>query len=184
MTERTDVASGSPAKSRLSRRNLMVAAGGIGLAAAMLESAWPDVAGADPQGIYAVTLGDATSYFRSVSGLGSETEVVEVVEGGSPNTVHKVPGRLKWPAIVLKNGVSSTMQLYNWRQMVIDSATNPSIPFRKDGSIAFLARSGTPIARWNFFRGWPSSLLAQGDDQGLMIETVEIANEGIQRVAV
>jgi phage tail-like protein len=47
--------------------------------------------------------GMPTAYFRSVSGISVEIEVVEFREGGS-NDVHKIPGRVKYPNLVLKQG--------------------------------------------------------------------------------
>jgi hypothetical protein len=45
--------------------------------------------------------GMPTAFFRSVSGLSVEIEVVEFREGGESGAVHKLPGRVKYPNIVL-----------------------------------------------------------------------------------
>ena len=54
-----------------------------------------------------------TAYFRSVSGLSVEIEVVEFREGGS-NDVHKIPGRVKYPNLVLKEGFTGASELQKW----------------------------------------------------------------------
>ena len=44
------------------------------------------------------------NFFRSCGGLKSESEVVEVAEGGVNHTTHKLIGRTKFPNLVLKKG--------------------------------------------------------------------------------
>ena len=70
---------------------------------------------------FAVDLqGHVTGYFTECSGLGSETETIEhkVVNEAGVEVVMKVPGRLKWENIVLKRGITSDMQIWEWRKMV------------------------------------------------------------------
>ena len=57
--------------------------------------------------------GMPTAYFRSVSGLKVEIEVVEFREGGS-NDVRKLPGQVKYPNLVLKQGFSGVSELQKW----------------------------------------------------------------------
>ena len=63
--------------------------------------------------------GKVTGYFSEVSGLGSEQEVIEhkVVNEKGVEVVMKIPGRLKWENIVLKRGITSDMQIWDWRQI-------------------------------------------------------------------
>ena len=54
---------------------------------------------------FTVTIGNTEdAFFRSCSGLKSETEVVELVEGGVNGSTHKLLGHTKFPNIVLKKG--------------------------------------------------------------------------------
>ena len=52
--------------------------------------------------------------FHEVSGLSVEVEVIEFSEGGNNNFIHKLPGRVKYPNIVLKRGFTGDLALYNW----------------------------------------------------------------------
>src|SRR5437660_3390771 len=63
--------------------------------------------------------------FRSVSGLKSESSVVELEEGGFNGTTRKLIGRTKFPNIVLKQGLCTpNSQLWKLRQLFLnDSAT-------------------------------------------------------------
>ena len=72
--------------------------------------------------------------FTECSGLGSHIEVVEVREGGdATSATRKVPGRVTYPDIVLKWGVTTSRELYNWHQAVINGQLQ-----RKSGSVVLL----------------------------------------------
>ena len=114
--------------------------------------------------------------FTECSGLGSEIHVVEYREGTEPNlTVRKVPGKVTYPDIVLKWGVTDSRELYNWHLAVINGNLQ-----RKNGSIILLDDQGQEKLRWNFFDAWPSkwegpTLNASSSD--VAIETLTLTCE-------
>ena len=117
--------------------------------------------------------------FQECSGFDSTVEVIEHREGGENSTVRKIPGMAKYSNIVLKWGMTDDADLYNWHRRVVDGAIE-----RKNGSVVLLDRLGNEVARWNFFRAWPTkwdgpNLTAEGND--VAIESLELAHEGIQR---
>src|SRR5262245_66632715 len=60
----------------------------------------------------------ATAFFKSVGGIKSETEVVDVKVGGRNDATVKLPGPNKWSNIVLKRGFSKgkdSFSLLKWR---------------------------------------------------------------------
>ena len=66
--------------------------------------------------------GKLSGYFTSVSGIGSETEVITqkiVSEKGEP-IIKQIPGRLTWNPITLRRGVTDLKDVWDWRQMVVD----------------------------------------------------------------
>lgn len=89
--------------------------------------------------------------FMECTGLGSHIEVVEYREGSEPGTVRKIPGKVTYPDIVLKWGVTSSRDLYDWHLAVINGQLQ-----RKAGSVILRAADGTDVVRWNFFDAWPS----------------------------
>ena len=95
-----------------------------------------------------------SGYFTEVSGLGSENEVIEhkVVNEKGIEVVLKIPGRLKWENIVLKRGITSNMDIWEWRKMVEDGDVAGA---RKNGSVVMYDQSLTEVARWNFENAWP-----------------------------
>jgi phage tail-like protein len=124
-------------------------------------------------------------YFTSVGGLGSENEVVEqkVVTKKGQQAVMKIPGRLTWEDITLSRGVTTNMDAFAWRQMVIDGKVKDA---RKNGSITMFDQALTPVVRWNFTNGWPSKLTGgelSSDSGDVVIEELTIVHEGITREA-
>jgi phage tail-like protein len=89
--------------------------------------------------------------FMACTGLGSPIEVVDYREGSEPVTVRKIPGKVSYPDIVLKWGVTTSRDLYNWHLAVINGQLQ-----RKSGSVVLLAADGTEAVRWNFTNAWPS----------------------------
>ena len=89
--------------------------------------------------------------FMECSGLGSHIEVVEYREGAEPATVRKLAGRVTYPDIVLKWGVTTSRELYDWHLAIIKGQLQ-----RRSGSVILLAADGTPTVRWNFSEAWPS----------------------------
>jgi phage tail-like protein len=134
----------------------------------------------DPYGQFNFLLeidGVVTAGFSEVSGLTTETSVIEYREGSDrTSSVRKLPGLTKYSNIVLKRGITKDRSLWDWRKTVIDGATR-----RVDGSIILLDESRQEVVRWNFRAGWPSkwegpTLNAKSSD--VAIETLEIAHEG------
>jgi phage tail-like protein len=130
--------------------------------------------------------GVVTGYFTECSGLGSEHEVVEhkVVTETGQEVVLKLPGRLKWDNITLKRGITSNLDIWDWRKQVEDGGVAGA---RRDGSIVMYDQELKPVARWDFERAWPlkvSGPSPKADSNEIGIEELTIAHEYITRVKV
>jgi phage tail-like protein len=122
--------------------------------------------------------GVARAAFSEVSGLESETAVIEY-RSGAENVMRKLPGLTKFRNIVLRRGVTQDRELWDWRQSIVEG--NPD---RRNGSIILLDDMRTEVVRWNFRNGWPCkwegpALNAKANE--VAIETLEIAHEGLER---
>ncbi len=130
--------------------------------------------------------GKLSGFFTQVSGIGSETEVVQqkVVNGETGETIiRQIPGRLTWTPVSLKRGVTSNVDIWEWRQMVVDGKIDDA---RTNCSIIAYSQDNSEIARWNFENAWPSKVTGPEMDAGstdYMIEDVTIVHEGVERVA-
>lgn len=134
----------------------------------------------DPYGRFNFLLeidGETKAGFTEVSGLNTETSVIEYREGNErTSSVRKLPGLTKYSNIVLKRGITRDRSLWDWRKTVIDGATR-----RVDGAIILLDESRQEVVRWNFRAAWPSKWegpVLNAKSNEVAIETLEIAHEG------
>lgn len=58
--------------------------------------------------------GQAVGQFREVSGLELTIDADEIKEGGQNGFVHKVPGRMLWPNLVLSRGITQNDRFFSW----------------------------------------------------------------------
>ena len=133
--------------------------------------------GVDVQGV-------VKGYFTECSGLGSENELIEqkVVNEKGQEVVLKLPGRLKWDNITLKRGITSSMDIWQWRKQVTDGDVDGA---RHDGSITMYDEHLKEVARWNFERAWPLKVTGpqpKSDSNEIGIEELTITHEFIVRV--
>jgi phage tail-like protein len=117
--------------------------------------------------------------FSECSGFSSHVEVIEYREGGDPNSVRKLPGKVSYQDITLKRGLTSSSELYDWHA----SALNPPIQ-RKNGSVVILDDTLAEQVRWNFTGAWISkwdgpALSGKGND--VAIETLTISCETLKK---
>jgi phage tail-like protein len=117
--------------------------------------------------------------FSECSGFGSNIEVIEYREGGDRSTVRKLPGKVSYPDIMLKWGVTDSRELYDWHR----AAVNGEIQ-RKNGSIILKNDLQQEKVRWNFTEAWPSKydapdFNAKGND--IAIDALTISCEGLVR---
>ena len=129
--------------------------------------------------------GELTGFFTEVSGLGSETEIVEskVVTPSGQQVVKKIPGRLKWDDITLKRGITSNLDIWEWRKQVEQGQVEGA---RRNGSIVMYNQEGSEIARWNFENAWPSKVSGpqpKADSNEIGVEEMILVHEFIERVS-
>ena len=130
-----------------------------------------------PAFYFEVEIAGQTGFFRSVSGLSIETEVVDYQEGGVNDVVHKLPGRTKYANIRLSRAFTGDRSLYDFY-----ARSKKPQPDRFAGRIVMYDRHGTLIAAWQFNNAFPAKWEGPDFDASkneLAIETIEIAHEGL-----
>lgn len=118
--------------------------------------------------------------FKSVSGLGDETETVDYREGGNNETTHKLVGATKFKNIVLKRGLTGR-EFLEWREKWRSEGKKE----RASGTIEQLDTMGNPRVTWEFIEAWPCKWELSEFDAGkseVSVETLEIAHEGLKCV--
>jgi len=102
-------------------------------------------------------------YFMECSGLSRSQEVIEIVEvtpqvwGKSSSTKGrvvrtKIPGNVKCDNIILKQGLTISMTMWNWLKAVEDGKWSEQF---RDGDITIYDQSDTERARFRFNGAWP-----------------------------
>lgn len=117
--------------------------------------------------------------FKSVTGMDSETEVIEFKQGNDM-VVRKKPGRTTYANIVLERGYTSTDNLWRWRKNIEDGLID-----RRSGAVIVLDQDGTTeVSRYNFYEAWPCKWYVpemNSDGSNMAIEKVELAVEKVER---
>jgi phage tail-like protein len=126
--------------------------------------------------------GVAQAGFSEVIIPDSSSEVIEHREGTDQITIRKQSGLVTYGNLILKWGITASMDLYNWRKQIEQGKVSSS---RKNMSVILMDEEGNDAARWDFASAWPSKykapdLKAEGTD--VAIETLEIVFESMQRV--
>ncbi|MGM9489724.1 phage tail protein [Ideonella sp. YS5] len=120
--------------------------------------------------------------FKEVAGLDIANDVVDYRNGDEPTHSRKLAGLVKFANITLKRGASDDQDLQKWRSLVLDGKMSDA---RKDGQIIYVDDEGKDAAEWDFVAAWPfkwtlSSFNASSNE--VLIETLELAHEGLKRV--
>lgn len=124
-------------------------------------------------------------HFMEVSGLELTVGVEEIQEGGENSFVHKLPGRMTWPNLVLKRGITQNDALIKWvnKSSGEQFAANGNKLTRSTAAITLVGPSGTRLRAWNFDGAFPvkwtgPSFAVASDD--MAVEELEIAHHGFR----
>jgi phage tail-like protein len=130
---------------------------------------------------YKVSVGGTEAGFNEVTGFEVSIDTIEYREGDDPTTPYKLPGLTKYSNITLKNGVTDSMELYNW----IKDCTEGKVE-RKVVTIIALGDDGSSLATWEITEAWPVKYNAPDFNavgSEVAIEYLELAHEGLKRTA-
>ena len=121
-----------------------------------------------------------SGHFTEVSGLGVKVERISYREAGSNSIVRAIPGRVTYPSVTLRFGLTSSAELWDWLITAVKGEVN-----RRNASIVMLDAAGsTEVLRWNLLNAWPEEWLGAPLDamsRELAIETLVLAHEGLGR---
>ncbi|HSI80973.1 MAG TPA: phage tail protein [Solirubrobacterales bacterium] len=116
--------------------------------------------------------------FSECSGLSVEIEVTEHQEGGLNDFVHKLPGPMKYPNLVLKRGITEEEALLEWLLKLEQESARPKV------TIDLMGPGGRRVRSWSFAAAlpvkWEGPTLNAGAND-LATETLEIAHQGMVR---
>jgi phage tail-like protein len=122
--------------------------------------------------------------FSEVSIGALSNDPIEYREGDELTTARKLTSLTKYGNAVLKWGVTASMELSEWHQLVVAGATVLE-EIRKTVVIRVQDEAGTDRAAFEVTRAWPckydpTDLKGLGNE--VAIDTLELCNEGIRRI--
>lgn len=124
--------------------------------------------------------------FSEVTIADSTTDAIEYREGNEPPHPRKLSGLTKYGNVTLKWGMTDSLELYQWHaDLVAKGSSDPKS--RRKVTVVVLDETGADKARFVIADAWPVKFTAPGTLTGkgndVAVESLELANEGIERVA-
>jgi len=123
--------------------------------------------------------------FREVTGLQVTVNVEEMREGGQNSFVHQLPGRMTWPHLVFRRGVTDSNALFDWFSKTSGEgfASNENKLTKSTGAVTVIDSAGIRLRSWEFIDvfpvRWKGPELSVETSQALE-EELEIAHHGFR----
>lgn len=119
--------------------------------------------------------------FSEVSLGAAITEVVEYRDGTDRSGVRKLPGLTHYANVILKRGITHSLELYQWHRMI---AEGRSADARRNIVVVLSDEARNDVARFILRNAWPvkyeaPSFSAAASD--VAIESLELTHEGLER---
>jgi|tagenome__1003787_1003787.scaffolds.fasta_scaffold20277459_2 phage tail-like protein len=118
---------------------------------------------------------DTIGYFSSCTGLELSCEVFEYQEGGNNDFVHRLPGPVTYPNLVLSRGLTNEEALLKWFWATHTKAE------RKE--VLLTLGEGSASRKWAFADAFPVRWTGPqigADGRTIATETLEIAHTGLK----
>jgi phage tail-like protein len=130
-------------------------------------------------GRFLVEIGsEVVANFQDCSGLAVEIEVQEYQEGGNNEFIHKLPGRMKYPNITLKRGITDNAQFSSWRPKVEGGKITVE---KKNLAIILFNHAGETVKTWEVSEAYPIKWTGpdfKASSMEVAIETLELVHQG------
>jgi phage tail-like protein len=123
--------------------------------------------------------------FREVSGLQVTVEMSPIKEGGQNGYVHNLPGRMTWPNIIFKRGLTQSDNLFAWLGKTSGEgfAGAGNKVTRSTGAITAITLQGVRLRAWKVQQVLP--VRWKGPDfattsSAILEEELEITHHGFK----
>jgi len=123
--------------------------------------------------------------FTEVAGLSVQLDVEELAEGGQNAYTHRLLGRMKWPNLVFKRGLTDTDALFDWLLECsgegLTKEGNKITP--RDAKVSVLNAKGQDMRVWIITGAqpvkWTGPKLATSSRE-LAVEELEVVHRGFR----
>lgn len=121
--------------------------------------------------------------FKSVSGLSVSIDTQDLPEGGENGYIHKLPGRMSWPNLVFKRGVTDGDALFGWINKTsgsgFSSAHNKLT--RHTGAVTVIGYDGSRLRSYQLSDVFPvrwTGPTFDAESNAVLEEELEITHHG------
>ncbi len=124
--------------------------------------------------VFSISTNRHDLHFQSVSGLSVEYEMEDYKEGGENRFVHQLPGRTKYPNLVLKRGVILDSVVTRWCMAAF--TLRKFIP--ADIIVILMNEKGLPLRTWNVVHAIPVKWMTSdlnAEKSEIVVETLELS---------
>jgi phage tail-like protein len=121
-------------------------------------------------------LGLTLGTFSGIKGLEAQVDLLEYREGGINDVVHRLPGAMTYPNLVLTNGLTS-VAIEEWFAKTRLGAERHTM------TVTFLDADGDPVRAWSFAEAFPvrwSGPTLSAGDTSVAGEELEVAHAGMK----
>jgi phage tail-like protein len=123
--------------------------------------------------------------FREIRGLQVDVGVHEMREGGQNGFVHKLPGRMSWPNVVFRRGLTQSDALFTWLNNSSGEgfASKNNKLVRTTGAITALDSTGARLRSWELVDVFPVRWKGPDFETGRnepLVEELEVAHHGFK----
>ena len=124
-------------------------------------------------------------WFMEVSGLEVTVETEDVQEGGQNSFVHRLPGRMTWPNLRLKRGVTKNDSLLTWlnKSSGEQFTASGNKLSRSSAALTLLGPAGERLRAWEFDGVFPikwSGPRFAVDSTDAATEELEVTHHGFR----
>ena len=132
---------------------------------------------------FTLSIGDiGVAGFSEVTIPDSTTDVIDYREGtNAPDLTYKLSGLTKYGDLTLKNGISHSMALYDWKRSV---ELMGGLQAQKNITITLYNEEDQETAKWTIDNAWPTKYEASGlnaEGKEVLIQTLTVTHQGIVR---
>jgi phage tail-like protein len=124
--------------------------------------------------------------FSEITGLNVSVDVEEIIEGGENGYAHKLPGRMSWPNLIFKRGISQGDALFKWFNKTAGEqfSANGNKLARSTAAITLMGPGGKRLRAWNvdgaFPIKWSGPNFSMNANAAAAVEELEIAHHGFR----
>jgi phage tail-like protein len=128
--------------------------------------------------------GIVTAAFSEATVPDITIQTADYREGTDAKHVRKLSGMNQFGSITLKKGLTDSRDLSEWQRLCSERGAGGN---RRNVSLILIDDNGGDKARWEIVDAWPTKISTTGfnatSGNSVMVETLELANEGIRRIA-